>query len=179
MLTIYIPESESYDEVNNEFVYIKPQKLVLEHSLVSISKWEAKTHKPFLSNNTKTTQEIIDYIECMTITQNVDSEVFKHIPNSEITKIEKYIDDPMTATTFSLRDEKRSNKIITSEVIYGWMVSLNIPVEFQKWHINRLLTLIRVCHEQQAPPKKLSKSEIFARNKALNAKRRKALHTKG
>ena len=179
MLTIKIPKGEQYDPVNNLFIETKEQTLVLEHSLVSVSKWESKWQKPFISKEDKTAEEIIDYIKCMTLTQNVNEYVYNLIDNSIIDEVYKYIDSPMTATTFSKDNSPPSREIITSELIYYWMISLNIPVEFQKWHLNRLLTLIKVCSIKNAPAKKMSKREIMSRNKALNASRRKALNSKG
>ena len=179
MLTIKIPNGEQYDPVNNLFIETKEQTLALEHSLVSVSKWEAKWQKPFISKENKTSEEIIDYIKCMTFTQNVNDYVYNLVNNTIIDKVYKYIDAPMTATTFSKDNSPPSREIITSELIYYWMISLNIPVEFQKWHLNRLLTLIKVCSIKNAPAKKMSKREIMSRNKALNASRRKALNSRG
>lgn len=180
MLQITVPKAESWDEKRNEFVYHKEQTLQLEHSLVSVSKWEAKWCKPFLSKADKTTEEVLDYIKCMTITQNVDPDVYNRLSNDNIVQINAYIKAPMTATTFSSeQNHKYSREIITSEVIYCWMVMAGIPPEYQKWHLNRLLTLIRVWNIKNSQPKKMSKSEIMSRNAALNAARRKQLNSKG
>lgn len=179
MLTIVIPSGEQYDPVNNLFINTKEQTLTLEHSLVSVSKWEAKWHKPFISKENKTLEETIDYIKCMTITQNVDPNVYNFIDNDIIKRVYKYIDAPMTATTFSKDNSPPSREIITSELIYYWMISLNIPVEFQKWHLNRLLTLIKVCSIKNSPKKKMSKRELMSRNRTLNASRRKNLNSRG
>lgn len=180
MLQITIPSTEFWDEQKEEFVYTKEKTLQLEHSLVSISKWESKWNKSFLSSKEKTTEEIIDYIRCMTITQNVDPEIYTRLSNRTIQQIYDYINAPMTATVFSDTGRKGGNRdIITSELIYYWMIALNIPFECQKWHLNRLLTLIRVCEIKNAPPKKMSKRETMSRNAALNAARRKKYNTKG
>lgn len=179
MLTIVIPKGEQYDSVNNLFIETKEQTLVLEHSLVSVSKWEAKWHKPFISKENKTLEETIDYIKCMTITQNIDPNVYNFISNDTIKRVYDYIDAPMTATTFSKDNTPPSREIITSELIYYWMISLNIPAEFQKWHLNRLLTLIKVCSIKNSPKKKMSKRELMSRNRALNASRRKSLNSRG
>ena len=181
MLQIVIPETELWDEKRQEFVTIKKQSLCLEHSLVSVSKWESKWHKPFLNDREeKTNEEIIDYIRCMTITQNVDPFVFLHLTNENIEAVKNYISDSMTATTFHINDSRRSSReIVTSELIYYWMVASNIPFECQKWHLNRLLTLIRICGIKNQAPKKMSKREILQRNAALNAARRKKFNTKG
>jgi len=180
MLRITIPAAELWDERKNEFVSIKEQTLQLEHSLVSLSKWESKWHKPFLSKEGKTLEETIDYIRCMTLTQNVNPEVYNNLTRENINQVNKYIEDPMTATTFSEdRNGKRGNEIVTSELIYYWMISLNIPVEFQKWHLNRLLTLVRVCNNKNQPPKKMSKRDTMSKYAALNAARRKQFNTKG
>lgn len=183
MLKITIPGIEMYDESKNEFTYTKDTTIQLEHSLVSISKWEAKWHKPFLATKEKTQEEGFDYIRCMCITQNVPDSVYRGITQDIVDEIQKYIEDPMTATTFSKEQEgaKKTGKgeIITSELIYYWMTALQIPMECQKWHINRLLTLINVCNIKNTPPKKMSKSEIYSKNKALNAARRAKYHSKG
>lgn len=180
MLHITIPASEQWDEINEQFIRSKEQSLVLEHSLVSVSKWESKWCKPYFSKQEKTYEEIIDYVRCMTITQNVDYEVYKFLTLDNLQQINKYIDAPMTATWFSENENKiGKNKTITNEIIYYWMVALNIPFECQKWHLNRLITLIRVCDIKNKPPKKRSRREILSQNAALNASRRKRLNSKG
>jgi hypothetical protein len=154
--------------------------LQLEHSLVSLSKWESKWNKPFLSKDFKTHEETLDYIKCMTINQNIDPDVYNGLTSEHITMINNYIESPMTATTFSDSKQNKSNReIITSELIYYWMIALNIPFECQKWHLNRLLTLIRVCNIKNAPPKKMSKRATASQYAALNAARRKQMNTKG
>ena len=179
MLKITIPAVEFFDEKTQTFFSTKEQTLQLEHSLVSLSKWESKWCKPFLSKQQKTLAETIDYIKCMTITQNVDPNVYNCLSHSNIQDINGYIDAPMTATTFNEAQNSSPKEVITSELIYYWMISLNIPMECQRWHINRLLTLIRVCSIKNAPPKKMGKKATAARYAELNAARRKQLNTKG
>ena len=181
MLTIKIKKDRLYDRKNKVFIYTKDTTLSLEHSLVSISKWEAKYHKPFLSKEDRTNEEIIDYIKFMTITQNVDPNVYRLINNEHIKAINEYISNPMTATWFSevKSPAKRSNEQITSELIYYWMTAFNIPFSCEKWHLNRLMTLIRICNLKSQPPKKYSKKEIMSKNSALNAARRNKLGTSG
>lgn len=180
MLRIMVPSDELWDEAKNEFVYVESQTLSLEHSLVSLSKWESKWCKPFLSDEAKTVEETIDYIRCMTITQNVNPAVYKCITVDNFSQVRQYIEAPMTATRFFQEGNTKPNREkITAELIYYWMISLNIPFECQKWHLNRLLTLIRVCSIKNQPPKKMSMKEIMSRNTALNESRRKALHSKG
>ena len=180
MLEIVIPETEQWDEVNQEFITSNRQILRLEHSLVSLSKWESKWKKPFLSNKEKTYEETIYYIKGMTLTQNVNDTVYNLLDKDNIEKINKYIGDPMTATTFKEDPNKKGGReIITSELIYYWMISLNIPFERQKWHLNRLLTLIKVCGIKNQPPKKMSKRDVMSRNAALNAARRKQMNSRG
>lgn len=182
MLTITVPiSSEEWDEVKQEFVEPKTQTLQLEHSLVSISKWESKWQKPFLAKKEMTEEEILDYVKCMTLTKNINPDVYNHLTKENIKDIVDYISNPMTATTFSKDEKSQHNReIITSELIYYWMIASNIPIEeCQKWHLNRLLTLIRVCSVKNAPPKKRSKRDIMSRNAALNASRRKQLNTRG
>ena len=180
MLTITIPATEMFNEETQEFFSLKEQTFQLEHSLVSLSKWESKWCKPFLSKTDKTFEETLDYIKCMTITQNVGSDVYNRLTRKNIEDINKYIEAPMTATTFYNDIQKGGKKeTVTSELIYYWMIALNIPMECQKWHLNRLLTLIRVCNVKNTPPKKMGKGDIMRRNAALNAQRRKQLNTKG
>lgn len=180
MLQIVIPAVEYYDEVKEEFISTKEQTLQLEHSLVSLSKWESKWCKVFLSKQEKTVEEIQDYIKCMTINQNVNPDVYNRLTQSNIDEIQKYISAPMTATYFSKNAGGRATgEQVTSELIYYWMIALNIPFECQKWHLNRLLTLIRVCNVKNQPPKKMSKRDILSRNASLNAARRQQLNTKG
>lgn len=185
MLKIVIPaaEDEYWDEVKQEFIYTEHSKevtLQLEHSLVSLSKWESKWEKPFLTKNAKTYEESIDYIKCMTITQNVPDEVYSRITDDMLREIWAYIEKPMTATTVHERETgKINNEQITAELVYYWMIALQIPVEFQKWHFNKLMTLIRVCNVKNQPPKKMSLNEIYSRNAALNKARREAMNSKG
>lgn len=183
MLKITVPAcGEQYDEVNNRFISsTKEQTLSLEHSLVSLSKWEAKWQKPYLGKEPKTMDEFIDYVRCMTLTQNVDPNVYTALASMPaiLAKVSSYIDASMTATTFPKSNKSPSREIITSEIIYYWMVSYNIPFECQKWHLSRLLTLINVCNVKNAPQKKMSRQEVMNRNKALNAARRKKMNTKG
>ena len=189
MLEIKIDPPECFDEEKQEFVNIPSTTLHLEHSLISISKWEAKWHKPFLESSDKMTQEeIIDYVKCMTLSSNVkDPIIYQFLSEQNVKDITAYIQNPMTATWFNEdKDKKKPGKkeIITSELIYYWMVELQIPFECQKWHLNRLLTLVRVCnvkHEEQDPnkKKKVSKREMMSRAAALNAQRRAKLNTKG
>lgn len=180
MLEITIPGPESWDETKEEFVYAEGATLQLEHSLVSLSKWESKWHKPFLSKTDMTVEETVDYIRCMTLTQNVDPAVYSFITNEIIDRISSYIDDSMTATWFSKEERKpKGRETITSEIIYYWMTVYNIPFECQKWHLNRLLTLLQVCNIKNAPPEKLSKKQLAKRNAEINKARRKALNSKG
>lgn len=181
MLQLIIPPSEMWDEEKEEFVRIgKEQKLQLEHSLVSISKWESKWHKSYIHSKDKTPDEIIDYVRCMTLTQNVDPEVYDRLTAQNINDIADYISNPMTATTFAKDEAKPSNKeILTAELLYYYMVAFNIPFECQKWHLNRLLTLINVCSVKNQPPKKMSKKAVMNRNAALNAARKRQLQSRG
>ena len=174
MLEITISKQEYFDENHCEFVYVPEQHLTLEHSLVSLSKWESKWHKPFLQEESKTIEESLDYIRCMTVNKNVNPLAYRGITPVLFKQINDYIDAPMTATWFSKEQSKGSkSEVITSELIYYWMIALQIPVEFEKWHLNRLITLIKVCNIKNAPPKKMSRREIMERNRRLNAARKK------
>ncbi len=183
MLKITVPACpEQYDEVNNCFVpATKEQTLSLEHSLVSVSKWEAKWHRSYINKGPKTTEELADYVRCMTLTQNVDPNVYTALSTMPqlLGKVSAYINESMTATTFPKNNKPPNREIITSEIIYYWMVSYNIPFECQKWHLDRLLTLIHVCNVKNGPQRKMSHREIIERNRSLNAARRKRLNTRG
>lgn len=180
MLQLTIPASVQWDEEKEEFVSVgKPVVLQLEHSLVSLSKWEAKWKKPYLTKETKSNEEVLDYIRCMTLTQNVKPEVYKMLTNEHMLQINEYINDPMTATTIKQQQGKRNNEQVTSELIYYWMTALNIPSEYQKWHLNRLLTLIEVASIKSQGPKKMDKKTAAKQNHSLNAARRAKMHSSG
>lgn len=186
MLQITIPAThkEFFDEKKQEFVYVdtKERTIVMEHSLISISKWEAKWKKPYLDNKTpKTNEETLDYLRCMTITPNVDPNVYKALTEENYKEIKAYIDDPMTATTISKMPGRTSRReIITSEIVYYWMIAQQIPIEFEKWHFNRLMMLIKVCTIKNDPKKnKMSRSAIMEQNRALNKARRAKSGSKG
>lgn len=181
MLQIKVPISpEGWDEKNEVFVDAETVTIQLEHSLVSISKWESRWHKPFLIKEEKSYEETMDYIKCMTLTPDIGDEVYEHMSNENMEQINKYIEDPMTATTFpNDNNRSRNREIVTSEVIYYWMISLQIPFECEHWPLKRLLTLIRVCNVKNAPTKKMSQRQIMSDNAALNAARRAKLNSKG
>lgn len=168
---IVIPEmADLWCEEENRFITIKRQILVIEHSLIAISKWEAKWKKPFLSSDDKTYEEFIDYIRCMTINE-VDPRIFDVLPANVYQEIDDYIGDPMTATTFNGNGPAGRKEIITSEVLYYYMLTCGIPYEFEKWHLNRLMTLIRVFSIKNGTQKKMSTREAAAYQRALNEKR--------
>lgn len=180
MLRITVPGRELYDEVTNRFYTLKDTVLTLEHSLVSISKWEAKYNVPFLTDAKMTDEQTLYYIKCMTTTQNVNDNVYKCLTADNIREISDYIHAPMTATTVPKIPGSSNSEIVTSELIYYWMIEFKIPVEFQKWHLNRLMKLIEVCSFKNNPKKKkMSQAELADRNRKLNAERRKRLNTTG
>lgn len=179
MLELIIPAYELFNEETQEFIN-KPERILkLEHSLVSISKWEAKWNKPFLSNKKKTFDEVVDYIKCMTINQGIPDSAYLYLTEEQYAEINRYIVAPMTATTIQEEQGEKSREIITSEIIYYYMIACNIPMECQHWHLNRLMTLIKVCNIKNQPPKKRSMREVMQSNTALNAARKKKLNTKG
>ena len=179
MLQIVIPGEEIFDEKMEEFYTVGDTLLELEHSLYSISKWEQKWHKPFYKKANKTEEESLDYIKCMTVTKHVDPEIYYRLTPELVDQIEAYMEDPATATIFNEENQPPSRKIYTSEQIYYAMAANNISFECQYWHINRLLTLLRICSIENSPKKKMTKAEIYKRNRELNAKRRKAMGTRG
>jgi len=180
MLTITVPATEYYDEIKEEFINIPEQKLELEHSLVSLSKWEAKWNKAFLGHKEKTKEELSDYIRCMTVNE-VDPMVYTCLTNENHDAINEYINAKMSATYIhEKQQDKGGSEVVTSELIYYWMISLQIPFECQHWHLNRLLTLIQVCNiKNSSGTKKMSKRDIMAQNDAINAARRAKFNTKG
>lgn len=190
MLEIIVPEQhyEFFDEEKEEFlnVDIKETKIQLEHSLISLKKWEQKWHKPFLKKNDSdvlSNEELIDYVRCMTLSHGIDAEIYNWIPKIILEEIAEYIKDPMTATWFRddamIGAQKNSREVITAEIIYYWMISLNIPVEFQKWHLNQLLTLIKVVNIKNGKPKKEDPKTAARKRAVLNAKRRAEHKSKG
>lgn len=182
MLSIKIPETELFFEDSKTFHTVKEQVLNLEHSLISLQKWESKWKKSFLATKDKTDEEALDYVKCMTINSNaIDPYVYEAITMAQMIEIGKYINDPYTATTFSNNGNKSpgQKEIVTAEIIYYDMIALNIPQEYRKWHLNQLLTLIQVCSIKNKPQEKMSRSQLIARNKSLNAARRQALNSKG
>ena len=174
MLEIEVPKQTVWDESIEKFITIDSFKLHLEHSLLAISIWESKWHKPFLSENDKTREEMVDYIRCMTLDEGIEEYLYNYITENNLREINAYIDNPMTATT--IREDpnaKHNHEIITSEIIYYWMITAQIPFECERWHLNRLLMLVRVCGIKNSPDKKMSQSEVLARQRSLNKARRK------
>mgnify|MGYP003586800871 FL=1 len=180
MLKIETPETELWDEYNQRFILVKKQTLFLEHSLISLSRWESNWEKPFLKrNDKKTLVETIDYVRCMTINNNVDPNVYRVLTADNINAINAYVNAKKTATIVYEDKHRSTGETVTSELIYYWMVSLGIPFECQKWHLNRLLTLIRVCNVKNSPGKKMGRNALLNRYASLNKKRREAMHSNG
>ena len=177
---ITVPETELFDNETQSFRTVPKKELRLEHSLVSISKWESKWKKPFLGKDPMTYEQTADYVRCMTITQNVDPLTYQCLTIDNIEQVKAYIADPMTATWFTKKPQgKKSDSAITSEILYWQMIALEIPMDCQTWHLNRLLTLIRICSEKNQPGKKMSRRDVLNRNRSLNAARKARLGTHG
>lgn len=184
MLQLEIPEREYFDDSKQEFLYSKGFTLNLEHSLISISKWESKWKKPFLSNTQRTYEESLDYVKCMSLNPSIDNNLIKQLTKQDLDKVSAYIDDKCTATWFNEDNLKKKpsggrGQTVTSELIYYWMIAYEIPFECQKWHLNRLLTLIRICEIKNTPTKKMKKKELYASNRALNEARKAKMGTRG
>ncbi len=179
-ITITVPELETFNEATSMFVTEEAITLELEHSLVSLSKWEAITGKPFLGPAEKTNEDIYLYIQAMCITPGVSLEVIKRIDQETFTKINEHIDSKMTATWFSDRPGKKvSREIVTAELLYHWMFALNVPMELENWHLSRLFTQLRVIDEKSKKPEKLSRADAAARHREINARNKAAMGTTG
>lgn len=180
MLTLHVGGHEIFNEATQQFGKSGTTVVELEHSLASLSKWESLWEKPFLVDTTKTNEETLGYVKAMLLTPDVSPDVFQELVTEHMEAINNYIGAKMTATWFSDVGKKGPNsEIITSEVIYYWMITHNIPFECQHWHLNKLLTLIRVCNQKNAPKKSMSKQEIAQRQRDLNAQRRAQFGTSG
>lgn len=180
MLRIVVPRREWWDEEREEFIFVQETALQLEHSLISLSRWESKWQKAFLSDVEKTEEETLDYVRCMCLNPRVDPMVFRSLTSENLKDINEYISSPMTATVINYRRSAKPNKQkVTSELVYYWMIAFGIPFECEKWHLNRLLKLIEVCEVKNQPSKKRSQKEIMCENAALNKARRSQLKTSG
>lgn len=192
MFEITIPGEELWDARRAEFTSTKAVTLRLEYSLVSLSKWESKWHIPFFDDSMeKTPEQMQDFVRCMTVTQGVDPTVYARLTVENLNAIYRYMEDPMTATWFAGEGrpgEKYQNgtakrrarrrppgtgKVLTSEVLYSRMFQAGVSIECERWHLNRLMTLIRVCQEEQAPPRKMSRKDALRQRRELNAARMK------
>lgn len=178
MIPIHLPACRAFDERTEEFVDYPAVTLKLEHSLISIQRWESKWHKSYLSSQGFTPEELLDYIRCMSLDQNVDVTTLQRLTKDDVLKIRAYMDNPMTATTFGKSGQKGKSQIITAEIVYFWMTSFGIPFECAKWHINQLLTLIQVCSIKNSP-KKGGKKQTAAERAALNKARRARMGSSG
>lgn len=178
-LVIHVKEAELFNQANGTFYYTKPCTLILEHSLVSISKWESKWHKMYLETPKKTTEELIDYIRCMTINKDVPDYVYYALSQENITDIIKYMEDSMTASTVNFYGKAGPHEPVSSELIYYWMITFGIPVEFEKWHINRLMMLIKICSKKNSKPSKADKAAADRQRAEINRMRCAKLGTRG
>lgn len=179
MLSISIPLEEGFNSETDEFEVIREFKLELEHSLVSLSKWEQIHEKPFLGSKDLTAEEMFDYIKVMSLLPEVPEEVWTHLTDQNVTEISEYINKKMTATWFSDTPGNGSRETITAELIYYWMFSFGIPKECENWHLSKLFTQIRVHSVKNAPEKKMTRAERFAQQRRLNEQRRAAAGSKG
>lgn len=172
MLKINIQPTEFFNEDIGEFVTTPGLNLTLEHSLYTISKWESRWLKPFMGNQEKSDDELLDYILCMDTTETLTLETLQNMQQTDVGRIMAYINSSMSATTFNNVDQGKSKEIVTSELIYYWMIALQIPLECEHWHLNRLMTLIRICNIKNSPPKKQDKKAMMSQQRELNKQRR-------
>lgn len=181
MLTITIPGDELWDDEAEKFLYTEDTVLQFEHSLVSLSKWESKYHKLFLTPDKKTDEEMTGYVQAMLVTENVDISVFNRMTEEDIRTIDTYINDPMTGSTISeMPDQKgKTTERISSELIYFWMSQYQIAITCETWHLNRLFTLIKIHHAKSQKPKKMSRQKNVQTMAELNAARKAKLGTSG
>lgn len=184
MFVLNIKEKVLWNEKDQEFVTISPYTIKIEHSLLSIRKWESKWHKPFMTQTQKTQAEQKDYVRCMTIGYELPEEVYATLDAQEMNEVFTYMNEPMTATWFSENDQKQAkskmgSETVTYEIVYYWMSKLNIPYDCEKWHINSLMTLIKVSMLKEQPSKKMSKRDVMSQNRALNEQRKAKMKSKG
>lgn len=182
-IKIVVPAVEAYDPATSSFIDWPAVELEMEHSLASLSKWEATYGKPFLVKTPKTTEEVIGYLQCMSLTPDVPAEVFDRIGhNNELfSKINDYIDSKQTATWFrEIPGQNRpSREIVTAEILFNWMIQMQVPMEFQYWHLNRLFTQLKVISQKNQPKKKMGRQEAMAQQRAINAQRRAQMNSSG
>jgi hypothetical protein len=171
MLNLKVQLVEGFDNSTGKFVDLEVYELELEHSLVSLSKWEEFFHKPFLSDEKKTPEETLYYIQCMVLDGEIPDEVWGKLTEAHMQQINDYINDPHTGTTFSGGNDKPSRERISSELIYYWMTALQIDWQAQYWHLNRLMTLIKVANLKNQPQKKMNQREAAQRFADLNRQR--------
>ena len=178
-IPIYLKEEELYNSATQEFIQVKAKTVYLEHSLVSIQKWEQKWHIPFLKDTPKTREQEQDYIRCMSMSGPLSDVDLMRFRQSDLIRINDYIQDPMTATTFNNKNARHSRRILTAEVIYAQMIHYGVPFECKKWHLNSLMTLLRACYEEEAPKKKMGKKDLYSRYNQIEAANRKRYGFRG
>lgn len=179
MLKLHVDGYQLYDEEKNKFFDVKEDTITLEYSLYSIYKWESKWKKPYLHTKEKTVEESIDFIRCMTLDEDVNPLLYYNIKEEDFIRINEYLNDPATATTFGAVNGPVDRRIKTAEIFYHLMTVYNIPFECEYWNFNRLLALIKVCNIENSPKKPMTKKEIYAQNRDINERNRKRFHSKG
>ena len=180
MLRLIIEGDESFDDETQTFSKVDDVVIELEHSLISLSKWESKYQVPFLSSDEKPSEQVFGYLQAMIIDPDIDPDVMYLCTQANVIEIQEYIDSPQSATTFGSMPTRRGpGEVITSELIYYWMVAFNIPFECEYWHLNRLFSLIRICNIKNSPPESVSRNELAQRYADLNAQRKAELGTRG
>ena len=176
MFELTIGATEHFNQETSEFEMLNGVTIELEHSLFALSKWESKFEIPFLNNDNLTDEQMMYYIQCMTITKNVDPKLYGSLSEANIITVNEYLNKKHTATWFSEHGNgpgrRTSNEIVTSELIYFWLTACQIPFECEHWNLKRLLTLIQVCNEKNKPQKKMDRKTMMNKHRSVNASRR-------
>lgn len=179
---------ELFDEETNTFLHPVGKKLHLEHSLLSISKWEAEWEIPFL-NTDKTSEQSLSYIKCCVLDDDFDELLLNTLSDKNILDFNAYLSKGMTAKKIidlrsSLSQKRKSRrpasqKALTSEDIYYSMIQFHVWKECEEWPLQRLLSLLQLCSLKSNSTGEMSKSDQAKFYREENARRKAKYHTNG